>query len=247
MKLIIANWKAYITSKKAAKELVADIIKQKISKEVELVLCPPAVFLADLQKSRSKKFSFGLQNIFWERRGAYTGETTLDMLDDFPARYVILGHSERRTHLGETDEIVNRKIKAVLTAGLKAVLCVGEREREDQKSVPAVVGEQVKRSLAGINPIQLKDLVVAYEPVWAIGTGAPDTPHDALSAAIYIRKVISEMYGSKVGAGIKVLYGGSVNAANVADFINQEGIDGVLIGKASTDKKEFIQILKSIY
>lgn len=246
MKLIIANWKAYITSKKAAKELVAEIMKQKISKEVELVLCLPTVFLADLQKSRSKEFSFGLQNIFWERRGAYTGEITLDMLDDFFIKYVILGHSERRTHFGETDEVVNKKIKAALSAGLKAVLCVGEREREDKKSVPAIVGEQVKRCLAGINPIQLKDLVVAYEPIWAIGTGVPDTPHDALSAAIYIRKIISEMYNAKIGTGVKVLYGGSVNADNVSSFVNQDGIDGVLVGKASTDKKEFVEILKSL-
>lgn len=246
MKLIIANWKAYITSGKAAKELVAEITKQKISKEVELVLCPPAIFFADLQKSRSKKFSFGLQNIFWERRGAYTGEITLDMLDDFSVKYIILGHSERRMHAGETDEIINKKVKAALSAELKVVLCVGEREREDPKSVPVFVGEQVKRSLAGINPIQLKDLVVAYEPIWAIGTGVPDTPHDALSAAIYIRKIISEMYGAKVGAGIKVLYGGSVNSTNVSSFVNQDGIDGVLVGKASTDKKEFVEILRNV-
>lgn len=246
MKLIIANWKAYITSGKAAKTLVADIAKQKISKEVELVLCPPAVFLADLQKSRSKKFSFGLQNIFWERRGAYTGEITLDMLDDFSVKYVILGHSERRTHFGETNEVINKKIKAALSAGFKVILCVGEREREDQKSVPEFVGEQVERCLTGINPIQLKNLVVAYEPIWAIGTGIPDTPHDALSAAIYIRKIVSEMYGAKIGAALKVLYGGSVNADNVADFVNQDGIDGVLIGKASTDKKEFLGILAAL-
>ena len=246
MKLIIANWKAYITGKRAAKELIAEIMKQKISKEVELVLCPPAVFLADLQKSRSKRFSFGLQNIFWERRGAYTGEITLDMLDDFLVKYVILGHSERRMHAGETNEVINKKVKAALSAGIRVVLCVGEREREDQKSVPATVGEQVKQCLAGINPIQLKNLVVAYEPIWAIGTGVPDTPHDALSAAIYIRKVVSEIYSAKIGAALKVLYGGSVNATNVADFVNQDGIDGVLVGKASTDRKEFVQILKSI-
>lgn len=246
MKLIVANWKAYITNGKSAKALVAEIAKQKISKEVELVLCPPAVFLADLQKSRSKKFSFGLQNIFWERRGAYTGETTLDMLEDFSVKYVILGHSERRIYAGETDEIINKKVKATLSSGFKVVLCVGEREREDQKSVPAIVGEQVKRGLAGINPTQLKDLVVAYEPIWAIGTGVPDTPHDALSAAIYIRKIISEMYGAKVGAGVRVLYGGSVSSSNVAGFVDQDGIDGVLVGKASTDRKEFIEILRNI-
>ena len=108
------------------------------------------------------------------------------------------------------------------------------------KSVPATVGEQVGQCLAGINPIQLKNLVVAYEPIWAIGTGVPDTPHDALSAAIYIRKVVSEIYSAKIGAALKVLYGGSVNATNVADFVNQDGIDGVLVGKkASTDKKSF--------
>ena len=195
-------------------------------------------FLADLQKP-VKRFSFGLQNIFWERRGAYTGEITLDMLDDFLVKYVILGHSERRMHAGETNEVINKKVKAALSAGIRVVLCVGEREREDQKSVPAIVGEQVKQCLAGINPIQLKNLVVAYEPIWAIGTGVPDTPHDALSAAIYIRKVVSEIYSAKIGAALKVLYGGSVNATNVADFVNQDGIDGVLVGKASTDKKSF--------
>ena len=168
------------------------------------------------------------------------------MLDDFPARYVILGHSERRTHLGETDEIVNRKIKAVLTAGLKAVLCVGEREREDQKSVPAVVGEQVKRSLAGINPIQLKDLVVAYEPVWAIGTGTPVRREDAVAQADAIRDELGKALGNKdAGARIPVLYGGSVDGDNVRLF-TQAPLNGTLVGTASQSKEGMYALLLAL-
>ena len=146
----------------------------------------------------------------------------------------------------ESDEVVNRKVRAVLQAGLRVILCVGEKEREDQRSIPEIVGAQVRSALADVLALDMKNLFIAYEPIWAIGTGIADTPNDALSASLYIRKVVGDLYGNKIGMGLKVLYGGSVNAKNAGLFMNQSGIDGVLVGKASTDKKEFLQILDSI-
>lgn len=248
MKLIVANWKAYIATEKAARELAIVVSGAKIKKGSEVVLCPPFVFLSAVASIVNRKSSvkLGAQDVFWETQGAYTGEVTIEMLAKVGALFVIVGHSERRGYLGETDEMVNKKTQAALKAGLNVVLCVGEREREDQKSVPAIVAEQVQRGLAGVSSQLIKKVIIAYEPIWAIGTGIADTPDDALSAALYIRKTVTDMYGAKVVAGLKVLYGGSVNASNVASFVNQNGIDGVLVGKASTDKKEFLEILKKI-
>ena len=239
MKLIIANWKAYITDSKKATDLVGAVSKTKIKKSAEVVICPPFVYLPVLSSVR-----LGAQDIFWEENGAYTGEITTAMLGKLGVKYAIVGHSERRNRLGETDEMINKKLKHVLESGLTAILCVGEREREDRKAVPEIVAEQVRADLAGVPPPFIKKLVVAYEPIWAIGTGVADTPDDALSAALYIRKTVADIYGAKIASALRVLYGGSVNAQNAPSFINQDGLEGLLIGKASTDKKDFLEILK---
>lgn len=245
MKLIIANWKAYVTSAKEAKALVDAVKKIKIKKDRKVVLCPPFVFLSLLKKS--PKFSLGAQDVFWKAHGPYTGEVTTDMLEGMGVKYVIVGHSERRNHLGETDEMVRWKVAAARAAGREVILCVGEKTRDDPKSIPSLVATQVKKALEGLAKSDMDHVTIAYEPIWAIyPSPAADTPDDALSAALYIRKVVSEMYGAGVGKKIKVLYGGSVDSRNVADFINQDGIDGVLVGKASADKKEFAEILRNI-
>ena len=241
MKLIIANWKAYITDSKKAIDLAGAVSKVKIKKGNEVVVCPPFVYLPVLSSVR-----LGVQDIFWEENGAYTGEITTAMLGKLGVKYAIVGHSERRNRLGETDEMINKKLKHVLASGLTAILCVGEREREDRKSVPAIVAEQARADLAGVPQQLIKKLVIAYEPIWAIGTGIADTPDDALSAALYIRKTVADIYGAKIASSLRVLYGGSVNSQNAPSFINQNGLDGLLIGKSSTDKKEFLEILKNI-
>lgn len=246
MKLIVANWKAYVTDQKTAKALGGAVMKAK-PKGVTVVLCPPFVFLpALLAGQRSGAFSLGAQDVFWEDEGTYTGEVTPKMLVGLGVEYVIVGHSERRHYLKETDEMVNEKVKAALRAGLRPIVCVGEKEREEQAYIPPIVEEQTRKAFEGVRKNKVAHIIVAYEPVWAIGTGASDTPNDALSAALYIRKSIADMYDAKTAMQVKVLYGGSVNAHNVAEFVDQDGIDGTLIGRASTDKKEFAEILKQI-
>ena len=239
MTLIVANWKAYITDSKKAVDLAGAVSKVKIKKGNEVVICPPFVYLPVLSSVR-----LGAQDIFWEENGAYTGEITTAMLGKLGVKYAIVGHSERRNRLGETDEMINKKLKHVLASGLTAILCVGEKEREDRKSVPVIVAEQARVDLAGVPQQLIKKLVIAYEPIWAIGTGIADTPDDALSAALYIRKTVADIYGAKIASSLRVLYGGSVNSQNAPSFINQNGLDGLLIGKSSTDKKEFLEILK---
>ncbi|MEK7520166.1 MAG: triose-phosphate isomerase [Patescibacteria group bacterium] len=245
MKLIIANWKAYVTDEKAVRELATAVGKIKLPKKTEIVLCPPFIFLSQLAAIRNAVFFVGAQDVFWGTGGAYTGQIIADMLKAFRVRTVIVGHSERRRYAGETDEIVNKKALAALAAGLETIVCVGEQEREDPRMVPKSVGEQVRAALAGVAAPALKKLVIAYEPIWAISGagGRADTPNDALSAAIYIRKTVGELYGAKSAATLRVLYGGSVNAHNARAFLHQEGIDGLLVGKASTDKKEFAGII----
>ncbi|MBI1754717.1 triose-phosphate isomerase [Candidatus Azambacteria bacterium] len=245
MKLIIANWKAYVTSAKEARTLADAVKKVKIKKDLKVVLCPPFVFLGAMGK-KSAALSLGAQDMFWKEGGPYTGEVTAEMLFGVGVAYVLIGHSERRHHLGETDEMVNAKAKAALAGRLKPVVCVGEKTRDDEKSIPRAVAEQTRKAFEGIQKNRVEDVIVAYEPVWAIGTGIADTPNDALSAAIYIRKVIAEMYDQKTAMKVKVLYGGSVDVRNAAAFVNQNGIDGVLVGRASTDKREFAGILEGI-
>lgn len=244
MKLIVANWKAYVTSAAEVKALADAVAKVKTKKDTKVVLCPPFTFLPIFKKQA--KFSLGAQDVFWKPRGPYTGEVTTDMLDQLGVKYVIVGHSERRNHLGETDEMVHDKVACARAANREVILCVGEKSREDQKSIPTVVADQVRKAFEGLPRVDVEHVTVAYEPVWAIGTGIPDDPNDALSAALYIRKVIGELYDPKTATKVKVLYGGSVDARNVGSFIHQDGIDGALIGKASTDKKEFTEILKAI-
>ncbi len=245
MKLIVANWKAYVTTQKQAKGIIAAVMKMKPVKNAEIIVCPPFPFLALLSSviRRPSFVTLGAQDVFWESEGAYTGAVTLAMLKDFGVSYVIVGHSERR-HFGlETDEIVNRKTRMALKAGLRVIVCVGEKEREDPRAIPEIVGMQIRSALEDVPAMYMRNLIVAYEPIWAIGTGISDTPNDTMSASLYIRKVVGNLYGNKIGMTLKVLYGGSVNTKNAASFIHQSGIDGVLVGRASTDKKEFLGII----
>lgn len=242
-KYIIGNWKAYVTTTKAAKAILA---KTKAKKNMRIVVAPPFVFLPLVKSAKVRGVTVGAQDVFWEADGPYTGAVTTQMIQEMGVTTVIIGHSERRHHMGETDAMVNKKVHAALRAGLTAIVCVGEKERDDPKAVPALVGDQVRAALAGVSRQKLDQIVIAYEPIWAIGTGVSDTPNDALSAALYIRQAAAELFGAQNARGLKVIYGGSVSPENVAHFVHQEGIDGVLIGKASASGETFAKILAHI-
>ena len=204
----------------------------------------PFPFIPDTRQDWDMKI--GVQDAFWEGSGAYTGEVTLEMLKNLNIDYVILGHSERRNYFEESDEIVNKKVKAALKAGFKVILCVGEKVRKEENVIPSIVAEQIKADLAGVPKTKIHNVMVAYEPIWAIGTGLSDTPENAHQAALYIRKTVGDMYNAKTGMGVKVLYGGSVNSKNVLDYVNYHGIDGVLVGSASAKKEEFTKMIKLV-
>ncbi len=244
MKYIIANWKSYITSHKEAKKLFEATRDMAEVSTCEVIICPPYPFLPDTKVDWDMKL--GVQNVFWEKSGAFTGEVTLDMLKNLNIDYVILGHSERRRYFSETNDIINKKVKASLRAGFKVILCVGENERKEEGVIPKIVSDQVRECLDGVPKSKLKNVMVAYEPVWAIGTGLSDSPENAYQAALYIKKTIARMYNTKTGVSVRVLYGGSVNSKNILDFINYHGIDGVLVGSASTKKDEFTKMIKLV-
>jgi triosephosphate isomerase len=237
------------TAREAKNLFAATLRASRRLKKAELVICPPFPWLAVLLKRRQAPW-LGSQDIFWAAKsGPFTGEVSPGMLLDLGCRYAIVGHSERKRHLGETDEMINRKVLAGLEAGLKIVLCVGEWRREDDRRTSVVdrtIEDQFLRATEKLPALRANNLIVAYEPVWAIGTGNTDTPDDAMQAALLIRKLAGRRFGRKIGDKFPVLYGGSVNSKNIREFIKEEHLDGVLVGSASADVKEFTALLKLI-
>lgn len=243
--LIVANWKMNPDAPGRAKLLAQKIESSVSGKKNEVVITPPFLFLEGIGKVL-KKTKLGAQDTFWTDVGPYTGEISWHQLKHFKVVYVIVGHSERRINLGETDEMINRKVKAALENGISPILCIGERERSG-KEIPAIVGEQLKSALKGVTKNLLKNLVVAYEPVWAISTtsGArPDTPDNAFRASLYIRKIVSGLFDQKSAKNVRVIYGGSVNSQNVSSFLKEGRMQGALVGGASLNPQEFSKILK---
>jgi len=210
---------------------------------VDKVICPPFISLATVKELiKGSSIKLGAQNIYFEEKGAYTGEISPLMLADL-CEFVIIGHSERRHYFNESGEIVNKKIQAALKVGLKPILCIGERLEENETGrTEEVVAEQLRSSLAGID--YLGGLVIAYEPVWAIGTGKAATGEWANETIGFIRRNISQKYGKRVTQDLRILYGGSVTADNTAEFINQPEIDGALVGGASLKASQFLSIVK---
>ncbi len=210
---------------------------------VEKVLCPPFISLAAVgELIRGSSIKLGAQNIYFAEKGAYTGEISPLMLAEL-CEFVIIGHSERRHYFNETGEIVNQKIQAALKVGLKPILCIGERLEENEAGrTEEVVTEQLQSSLAGIN--RVKDLVIAYEPVWAIGTGRAATGGQANETIGLIRRNMTKLYDNETAQNTRILYGGSVTADNIAEFIQQSEIDGSLVGGASLKANEFLSIVK---
>lgn len=212
---------------------------------IERVLCPPAISITTVHVVvGGSGIAVGAQNMYFEERGAYTGEIAPAMLRGL-CDYVILGHSERRGYFGETDELVNRKARAAFAHGLRPIVCVGERlEERDANQTERVLTAQVRGSLADLPAERLGELVVAYEPIWAIGTGRAAHPQDATDAAALIRALLAEMYGGEATAGVRVQYGGSVTAANAGDFAALAEVDGALVGGASLTP-DFVEIVRA--
>ncbi|MDO8637094.1 MAG: triose-phosphate isomerase [Dehalococcoidia bacterium] len=241
--IIAGNWKMNTTLGQAI-SLVKEM-KDKLDKiqGVDKVLCPPFVSLAAIKELiNGTSIGLGAQNMYFEEKGAFTGEVAPNMVADL-CQYVILGHSERRQYFGETDALINMKVQAALKAGLKPILCVGERleEREAGKTLP-LVSTQVRGALSGIPTPP--GLIIAYEPIWAIGTGKAATGQDANATIGAIRQVVSSLYGKEYAQGVRIQYGGSVTGANIAEFISQPEIDGALVGGASLKASDFISIVE---
>ena len=242
-KYIIANWKMNPSSSEEAIRLVRGILSQTLPKNIELIIAPPFIYLDLIKKNFKKEIKLAAQNVGWFERGAFTGEISGLMLKNIGCDYVIIGHSERRHKIGETDEMINLKLKAAFKSGLNPILAIGEKERGDD--IIKVLNSQIKSDLDGIETSEISKLIIAYEPVWAIGTGLSDTPDHALSSALLIRKIIGNLYTPDFAIDLPVLYGGSVTAENAADFIGQTGINGALVGGASLNIEEFLKIIKT--
>jgi len=245
--IIAANWKMYKTVGEAVNfvreftGLVTGVTG------VEMVLCPPFTALAAVAGQLSgTNIALGAQNMYWADEGAFTGEIAPGMLKEIGCRYVILGHSERRQYFGETDETVNKKVHAALKHGLKPIVCVGERlEERESGTTEAVVRSQVQGSLAGLAPEQAAGLVVAYEPVWAIGTGRTASAEDAQQVNAFIRGLLRDMFGDAAAGAVRIQYGGSVKPGNAALLMAQPDIDGALVGGAGLVAGSFAEIVKN--
>lgn len=245
--IIAGNWKMNKTSFEAislANELKRELLD--IS-QVDIVICPPFHVLPEVHDViLETNIGLGAQNLYWEDSGAFTGEVSAPMIKDVGGSYVIIGHSERRQFFGETDEMVNKKIKAALEHGLTPIVCVGEnlQEREAGRAFE-VIETQCKGSLVNLNAEEMKKIVLAYEPVWAIGTGKTASPQQAQEVHGFIRDLLKKMYNDDVAATVRIQYGGSVKPDNIAELISQEDIDGALVGGASLKADSFAAIVKN--
>jgi len=246
-KIIAANWKMNMTVGEATSYIETFLREIGDEKRVEIVIAPPFTAIPKVSELLSKVHTVNLsaQNMSAEKSGAFTGEISASMLRELFVRHVILGHSERRSLYGETDGIVNKKTKAALEANLKPIVCIGETLVErDAGKVEEVLDTQLKGSLAGLSAEDLHEIVIAYEPVWAIGTGRTATPDQAQEAHAFTRKVLAEISSQAVADKIRIQYGGSVKPENTKALMSQPDIDGALVGGASLDPRAFSEIVK---
>jgi triosephosphate isomerase (TIM) len=248
--IIAANWKMHKTHLEAiqAVQKLSYVLDKKDAEAIEVVICPPFTALRSLQTlldADRLPYGLGAQDVHWEEKGAFTGEVSPVMLAALSCSYVIVGHSERRQHFGDTDEVVRKKVRAVFRAGMVPILCVGEtlEERDSGRTEDKVVG-QVKAALTGLEEQQVASLVVAYEPIWAIGTGRNANPADAGEVIALIRRTAASLSSQPASETMRVQYGGSVKAGNVREFMAHPEIDGALVGGASLDPEEFALIVK---
>ncbi|MGH2709709.1 MAG: triose-phosphate isomerase [Actinomycetota bacterium] len=248
--IVAANWKMHKTHLEAIQDVqkLSYLLDKKDTEKVEVVICPPFTALRSIQtlvESDKLPFGIGAQNVHWEAKGAFTGEISPTMLNALKVSHVIVGHSERREHFGETDAIVARKVKAVFDHDMTPILCVGESlQQREGGQVAEVVGAQIREDLAKVGSQEAAEVVVAYEPIWAIGTGKACAPTEAAEAIRAIRATLQTMFSKDVAETVRVQYGGSVKAGNVRDFMSHPDIDGALVGGASLDPEEFALIVK---
>ncbi len=245
--IIAGNWKMNKTNTEAASLLNDIIFGVKGVMDVEIIICPPYTALSDVNKLIKKtNIELGAQDVYFEEKGAFTSKISCEMLADVGCTYVILGHSETRQYFNETDELINKKVKAALKNSLKPIICVGESlEQRKANETMNVVKQQVKEALKDIPKTQMKNIVIAYEPIWAIGTGETATPEQAQEVHFAIRKVLLALYDPVVAESTRILYGGSVKPNNVKELMAEEDIDGGLIGGASLDAESFSKLVKS--
>ena len=241
--IIAGNWKMHKTIEEAV-EFVNNV-KDKVNNDsVEAVICAPFTLLKDLKEStKGTNIKIGAQNMHFEEKGAFTGEISPLMLKELDMDYVVIGHSERRQYFNETDETVNKKVLKALEVGIDPILCVGEtleeRETGNTKNICKV---QVEKALENVSKDDLANVVIAYEPIWAIGTGKTATSEDANDVIAYIREVIANLYG-ELANEVRIQYGGSVKPSNVAEIMNQSDIDGALVGGASLEANDYIELV----
>jgi triosephosphate isomerase len=248
--IIAANWKMHKSHLEAIQtaQKLSYLLDKKDAESVEVVICPPFTALRSLQTlfdADRLPYGLGAQDVHWEEKGAFTGEISPGMLAALSCRYVIVGHSERRQYFGETDETVRKKVRAVFAAGMVPILCVGEtlEERDAGRTEDKVVG-QIKAATTGLRDDKAGSLVVAYEPIWAIGTGRNAEPGDAGEVIGLIRRTVASTVSEPASRSLRVQYGGSVKAGNIRDFMAHPEIDGALVGGASLDPEEFALIVK---
>jgi triosephosphate isomerase len=247
-KIVAANWKMNVTQAESARFVESLLIDLGDISDVEVVIIPPFTAIAKVTESlgKAQNIKIGSQNMHWEKNGAFTGEISAALLRDLFVRYVVLGHSERRTLFGETDEMVNKKVHAAHEASLRPIVCVGETlEQREKGKVEKVLSKQLAGSLAKLEAKELLETVIAYEPVWAIGTGRVATAAQAQEAHAFIRKTLADLSDESTADKIRIQYGGSVKPDNARELMSQPDIDGALVGGASLDPRSFAQIVQA--
>jgi len=242
--IIIGNWKMFKTNSEAVKFIQNIESKLTIKENLIAGIAAPAIMLADIKKS-SKNLVIAAQNCYFEKEGAFTGEISIPMLKDINVNYVVIGHSERRDIFGETDELINSKVKALLDSNLTPILCCGESlETYESGKTIEWVKSQIEKNLKDVTTEQAKKIVIAYEPIWAIGTGKVATPEIAQSVCKEIRQIIKNIYNEEVANEVLIQYGGSVKPENIKEILAQEDIDGALVGGASLVEDSYLGLLK---
>ncbi|RIN76205.1 triose-phosphate isomerase [Staphylococcus simulans] len=246
--IIAGNWKMNKTVQEA-KDFVKALPQLPDTNEVEAVICAPTIQLDALttavKNGEAEGLEIGAENTYFEDSGAFTGETSPVALADLGVKYVIIGHSERRELFFETDEDVNKKAHAVFNHGMTPIICVGETlEQREGGKAEEVVGEQVKKALEGLSDDQLKQVVIAYEPIWAIGTGKSSTAKDANEMSAFVRKTVADLASQEVADAVRIQYGGSVKPNNIAEYMAESDIDGALVGGASLKVEDYVKLLE---
>lgn len=246
--LVVGNWKMNPQSLSLAVKLASELKKKLHTiSDVDVVVSPPAIYIDAVQRvwNKSKSYTLGAQNTHFAQLGAYTGEVSISMLKDLDVEYCILGHSERRA-LGETDALINQKLLAAIKADLVAVVCVGEQKRDHSGHYLTNIESQIHKALTKVSRAKLDHVVIAYEPIWAIGSGHTATPGDVHEMRLFIEKILTDMYGRNMAQKVRVLYGGSVDKKNARELFEEGTIDGFLVGGASLHPDEFVDIVKIV-